>query len=61
MVHNVGTDRAVGHRNAWHSSPWQILEKKENLSPTVVSLHLIFGDIFLNNNSGTDSLYCQDT
>lgn len=60
MVHNAGTVRAVGQRNAWHSSPWQILEKKERRRATVVAFHLILGDIFLNNNSGTDSLYYQN-
>lgn len=40
-----------------HDRHW----KKENLRATVVDFHLILGDIHLNNNSGTDSLYYQNT
>lgn len=41
--------------------PMTDIGKKERRRAAVVAFHLILGDIFLNNNSGTDSLCYQNT
>lgn len=69
------TERSCGNslgEQCWHGQsrgpqermtfqPMTDTGQKEKLRATVVGFHLIIGDIFLNNNSGTDSPYYQNT
>lgn len=55
-----GHSQSCGPQECMAFQPMTDTGKKEKLRATGFGFHLILGDVFLNNNSGTDSLLYQN-